>query len=538
MSALSRFRRPAPALPVWALLIYVALLLVRAPWHAVDYVFAVVFHFYILLFPGFFCLFSIFLVFAAIEVFTGVLAQGNSTPLRRVHNRFVGIKSTLAKLLKAILVLYCFSLLVAAVSENAAFGLCVVFFLALADLLSRKPAGAKTVARLASALMAAVACSAGLAVCVWILTRIPVSPPLLAIFAAFILVVRFRPGLFPSISPGTLWDNLSRNRISFVASALLIFSMYYLWIPNINRGNRVPSIGKTETIGSGAGIEFSSDGKHLFYLNKGKKSVDLIDKKTLRTESFVRVWEYPRQMAYDRERELLYVVDHGAPAKQLKVISTSPFRLSAAVTIPHDKCVQVNAVAVDYRRNRIMVGCDDSGRIFYVDRDSREVSEAGGGRRPAGVGIVRIVIQENRGRALTFGCLFGPFIYEYDLAANKVRRVKYTGYLVWETVRDSAGGRIFLSVPFRSIVAVLDEKSLRITRVIRSGFGARALAIDKKYNRLFIGSQISGLVEVYDLSSLKCLKRFYLPFPRYFLYDDKEGILYVAGSFGLTKVRI
>lgn len=534
---------------VWSLLIYVALLLARAPWPAMDYIFTFLFHAYLAGVPLFILLLVVYAFLSLLRSAVGVFAKGE---IGRAGGAFSAISraaGAVRRLLDIIFILYCFSLLVAGVSMNVAFGLCAVALLLAAGevvKISEKMNMSRHL-RIGAAAAVCVVFTACMAAGTRLLTGIPVSAPTAAIFAAWLAASYARPGLFPSfpgfpgfprITRATAWRNLSRNRYTFAAAGLLLIGMYYTWIPNLNRAPGAPEIISKKAIGGGAGIEPASDGVNIFYLNKSRKSVDLIDRRTFDIKGRVGVDIYPRQMAYDREKERLYVVDHSVRRDQMKVISTSPFRLLTTVSFPRRKCDQANAVAIDRARNRILVGCDDTGNLFFIDRTTLALTNEAVVPKPSGKGMVRIEIDSRRNRAFSFGGVTGPFINESDLAGRRRTATKFTGYLVWETARDPRTRQIFMSVPFRSIVAVLDEKSLDVTKVIRSGFGARAVAIDGKNNRLFIGAQISGLVEVYDLKTYRRLKRFYLPFPRYFYYDENEGVLYSAGSTGISRVKI
>lgn len=534
------------SLLVWSLFIYVALLLARAPWPAMDYIFTFLFHAYLAGVPLFILLLVVYAFLTRLRSAVGVFAKGEIGRAGGAFSTISRAAGAVRRLLDVIIILYCFSLLVAGVSMNAAFGLCAVTLLLAAGevvKISEKMNMSRHL-RIGAAAAVCVVFTACMAAGTRLLTGIPVSASTAAIFAAWLAASYARPGLFPlfplfpRITRATAWRNLSRNRYTFAAAGLLLIGMYYTWIPNLNRAPGAPEIISKKAIGSGAGIEPASDGVNIFYLNKSRKSVDLVDRRTFDIKGMVGVDIYPRQMAYDREKGLLYVVDHSVRRDQMKVISTSPFRLLTTVSFPRRKCNQANAVAIDRARNRILVGCDDTGNLFFIDRTTLVLTNEAVVPKPCGKGMVRIEIDSRRNRAFSFGCVFSPFINESDLAGRRRTATKFTGYLVWETARDPRTRRIFMSVPFRSIVAVLDEKSLDVTKVIRTGFGARALAIDRRNNRLFIGAQISGLVEVYDLKTYRRLKRFYLPFPRYFYYDENEGVLYSAGSTGISRVGI
>ncbi|HOX27526.1 MAG TPA: hypothetical protein PLQ76_00070 [bacterium] len=521
-----------------AMIAYALLVITRAAWGWVDYVFSVLFHLYL---AGVGVTFALFIFYYAF--FKPLSAMGRLVPMDksgRPRKKVQAIFNAAAKakaLINSLLSLYCLTILVAGLCLNPVFGLCIfVPIIAAAEAKIRTKSlrvNSLIKAEVVSLILAFISSAA-----IRLSTGVPAPNLTIALLFLYMTFGFFTDRLFFSFEKTGLWSNVTYNKIPLLAAALLLFITYFSWIPNLNKTGRPPIITSKHRIGGGAGIEFTSDGKSLIYLNKSHSSVDLINRRTLEKEATVGVFGYPRQMARDAEKKLIYIAVYGTPYRQLEIISESPFAPAAGVSFPRDICAQANAVGIDYKRNRILAGCDDSGRLFFIDR-----AEPGNPKEPIrdgpkGKGMVRIEIDEGSDRAFTFGCLLGPHINEIDLAKGRLARANLTGYLVWETLRDAPRKRIFLSVPFRSIVAVMSENDLKIKHVIKSGFGARALAIDQRGNRIFIGSQIASTVDIYDLKTLRRLSTFYLPFPRFFQYDEKERVLYAAGTKGIYKVKI
>jgi len=537
LKASARPKRKAGPAFAGVLFVYISLLLARAPWVPIDFIFDPALHLYIAGVPLLIALFAFYNAFSVLRLGGKIVQPGGGDAAGAAVAWIFNSTDAVKRLLIGIFSLYCLTLLVAALSLNPALGIYLWAVAEIAGETMRWLSGRK-LHFLIGVEMVAAGSTAAAALGIRFIAGVPLSAYPLAAFALFVIIACFFPALFPTMRMSTIWKNTVDNKFSCIAVSMLLFVMYYTYVPSLNKARPAPPIESRISVGGGAGIAPTSDGRFIVYLNKKHKSVDLIDRETLEIVRSVGVRAYPRQIAYDREKKLFYVAVHGKRYRQLEIISESPFASAGGVSLPSRYCSQANAVNVDYGRNKILVGCDDSGRLYLIDRDTlaapREPMEKG----PKGKGMVRIEIDEKTDRAFTFGCFLGPFINEIDLVKGRLSRSKLTGYLVWETVFDARSGRLFLGVPFRSIVAVVSEKTLRVERVIRSGFGARALAIDRKGNRLFIGSQIASVVDVYDLDSLKLKRRFYLPFPRYFYYDEREGALYVAGTAGLYKVRI
>ncbi len=523
------------SLLTWGLLAYIILLLAWAPWPFIDYIFSPLFHIYISSIVLFAVLYVINIVFRVLK------RTGSLVPEEKIGPAVLWIfksADAVESLLRGAFSLYCLSILVAALSLDPVFGLCALVPIAISGtaLKIMTDRGVRPAIKFFTILPVCITLFALGAESV---AGIPAKGLTISFLLIFMCVAYFKRDMLPLFIRATAWRNIVENRKAALAAGLLIFPLYFSWIPGLNSTIEAPEITQSsKKLGGGAGIELANDGVHLAYLNKKKSSVDWIDRATLEKEGTLGVFGYPRQMAYDREKGLFYVVVYGAGYKQLVVIDDTVFRQVKAVSLPHNHCAQANAVAIDRERGRILVGCDDSGKLFFIDRETLSDVEAPTESKPKGRGMVRIEIDEQADTAFTFGCFLGPFINEIDLEKGKLVRSKLTGYLIWESLRDDLGKRLFMSVPFRSIIAVISQNDLEVERVIRSGFGARALAVDRKGNRLFVGSQISSVVEIYDLETLELKSKFFLPFPRYFSYDDREGILYAAGTAGLYRIKI
>ncbi len=510
------------------MLCFIALVVLSAPWPFVDYIFAFVFN-------GIFGSVILFVVLLFAVIILSVLMKlGGVSSIglwarRQWHTAISG--------LDILFILYCLAGFTVALCLDLRLSACVLVFASISIVASEK----MTIVNkgvVANIIVSYVSPTLLFAVVLLLITGILVSLTTLVLFVTLLIAIRIYPLLNFKFGEKTLWRNIARNKFAYVFYGGAIIIMYFTWFPNINDGRGDLKISANSAIGGGAGIEFMSDGRHIVYLNKSNTSVDLVDRKTLKRVKSLAMPGYPRQLAYDRAPGRFYIAIHSVTEKQLQIISESPFEVIDALDIPPERCTQLNAVAVDTRRNLIYAGCDDTGDLFVIDRTSLEVPAAPVPPGPAGKGVVRIDIDNDHARMFVSGCLMGPFITELQPCCGLPIRYRFTGYLVWETIRDPDTRRLFQSVPLRSIVAVIDEKTLKVENVVRSGLGARALAVDPVKRRLFVGCQISGRVDVLDLDTLKLLDTFYLPFPRYFLYSTHEKALYVAGTTGLFRVEI
>jgi DNA-binding beta-propeller fold protein YncE len=104
---------------------------------------------------------------------------------------------------------------------------------------------------------------------------------------------------------------------------------------------------------------------------------------------------------------------------------------------------------------------------------------------------------------------------------------------------DESGGRIYITIPKTSEVAVIDAKSNRIIKSWRAAEAERtvSLALDATHGRLFVGARNPARVIVYDINSFQRVA----VFPTVGLmdgmfFDAARKRLYVSGGEGFVDV--
>ncbi|MFA6450043.1 MAG: hypothetical protein WCX65_11265 [bacterium] len=532
------FKNTAAAIVSWGAIIYLALIVCRAQWHFVDFLYPVLFNpflagifitFYI---AGFNAALSI--IWFLLNITVGRIKLKTARAAMSAYTRFLGFNR---HILAFILTVYGIASIAGFIAMDNILGPTALFSFALAGSavksLQKRNRIIPIQLAVAIVIFAAPICFAG------IVTKNPTFRQHF-VFIPFVAAACFWRPLFPSFRWMSARQFIYVNRHAFIVFGLILAFLvmfgWVFWWPYAGNAQAQFKIKQNTSTGAVAAIAFAKDGKHLLALNKTAYSVQLIDRDSLNITSSISTKSYPRQMAIDKEKRLFYVVVHTIKKRQFRAFSESPFKLVKTIDFPAVECDQANSINIDYKRDQIIVGCDDRSALYFIDRQTLELI-----RRDPPPSIkgftVRIEVDERNDKAFVFGCLNGPFINVVDLASGNTITSKFTGYMVWETVFDAENNRFFLSLPFRSMVAVVSEKSLQTVRTIPAGFGARTILIDKKNNRLFIGSQISNTVAVHDLRTFKRLAKFYIPGPRSLLYDDDEEALYVAGE-GVYKLKI
>ncbi len=519
----------------WLALLYTCGIILRVEWKFIDYLYPV-------LFNPFFIGFNI-LYFLVVLSFIMTAICWVSCKVRKIQapdaraNWFFRATRALKSVIAFMLTCYGLTFFAAVVCIDRVLGPAALLSFLIAGMITRKikEKGAHVLIRL----FVAIAIFTVSITCTGILTG---NPQFYQYYTYLPLVIAacFWAPLFPTLKCSSVRQLLFDNRYSLVTFGVILFFIVMfgrvLWWQGAVKMQRQYRITQNADAGVLAAISLTDDRHNLFVLNKSAYSVQLIEKDTLKTGASIPVIGYPRQMAADDSNELVYVVVHSVGNKQFMVFSENPLKLEKTIDFPSDECDQANSINIDYERNRIIVGCDDRNVLYHIDRGRLELVPSQKKYTIKGF-TVRIEVDDRTDEAYVFGCFNGPYINVVDLVSGRTKESKYTGYMVWETLFDAAGQIFFASIPFRSMVAVIDENSLETIRRIPAGFGARAIALDTKNNLLYIGSQLSNTVAVHDLKSLEYITKFYVPGPRSILYDDEEKALYIAGDglyrFGL-----
>jgi len=204
-------------------------------------------------------------------------------------------------------------------------------------------------------------------------------------------------------------------------------------------------------------------------------SVDVLDARTLRLIHSVRIAPGTRTAAVDARRGRIYILgsytdaqDSGAPDPtspgSVTVLDARDGRVLHTIDVGHAP----TALALDPR----------TGRVFVTDRDSHDVTALDGG----GGHVVT-----------TIPLATAPF----DVA------------VVPSPPRHPGAGRVFVatigSVPAGRSVVMLDARSGAGVGAANAGYGARALAVDARANRVFVATDTG--ISVLDATTGAVLRR-------------------------------
>ncbi|HOX28543.1 MAG TPA: hypothetical protein PLQ76_05240, partial [bacterium] len=376
------------------------LLIARFPQPWFDRVFFFVFH---LSFVGA----AVLAVFAL-----ALVAVRISTP------RGTAIAELISGVFAAISTLACSGLLVAAISLDPVFGVCLLSSIAAAAGCKRAAAAWKahvTFRFYAAALPPLILFYVGVRYAAG-------APPPASTIISFVIIMiagAVFPGIIPSFNKSSLWENLVAARGAMLAAGAATALCYYSWAPALNNAGGKRLHVQSARIGGGTAMTFAPDGKHIVYLNKKKLELNLVNTITLRIEKTIPFPGGPRDIDYDPATGRYYAIRYSSPKRQLEVIDTDAFKTVTAVNLPETWCSLANAVAVDSERSRALVGCDDTGQVFFVDLKHLEKPAVRARPKLSGKGLVRIEIDKKNASALTVGCLLGPYLNEIDLKTAK-----------------------------------------------------------------------------------------------------------------------
>lgn len=530
MTVSKKFKQHFPDAVAISAIIMALLIALRAPWQFVDYIFSVVFHGVMIsafLIPSLAFFYAILSPFKKAVDEVAADPEAPSPPLL-IKVSFVG--RNLGVLISSLFSIYCFAIFAAALSQNIFLAITSIAALTTAFKIQSSRENLPVRIIIAAATGCVIFSIAFLISCKALPSFIALAAiAIVSTSAAFKKIINLRRS-------GSPWKIIHDNRLLFAAAGILAIFLHISWAQAYFLKNVPELISANSSPGAGSDMVFSPDENSFVLLDKSNDSMLLLDSYTLLEKTSLQIEGYPRDIEYDVEKNIYYIAVHYSATGSIYAVTDNPAGILKKGFAAKGSCSQVNAIAIDYQNDRVLVGCDDTGEVYAVRRDTLEITgKPVAGPSPAGFGLVRIIVLPGGKEAVTTGCLLGPYMNIINLEKWKTTRSKYTGYLSWEMIRDDKRGLLYISLPLRSSVAVVDEKTLKTMRLLPAGLGARALALDEAGNRLFIGNQIASTTDVYDLETWKKTNTFYSPRPRYMLYMQKDNTLITAGSSGVFK---
>ena len=233
-------------------------------------------------------------------------------------------------------------------------------------------------------------------------------------------------------------------------------------------------------------------GGRLFTTPQANKAVDVIDLKTGRVLHTIGGFGNPHAILYSRDRNRLFVTDGGLGA--LRVFDASTYR-------------EIKSIQLELDADGI--GYDEETGFLYVSNGGDAA-----GKEYTLISIIDTAREEKIG----------------DI------RVDAPG--LEAMVIDHAGGRLYVDVPERNAIAVVDLKQRAViaTWPLTKGKGNMALALDAGHKLLYVGcrdTDVRGSILVFDAETGKELER--LPIGGWvdsLFYDRVKGRIYASAGVG------
>ncbi len=253
--------------------------------------------------------------------------------------------------------------------------------------------------------------------------------------------------------------------------------------------------------------------------------------------------------------------------------ATAPLRLVQKIPLP-DVNGRIDHMALDLAGQRLFVAALGNNTLEVIDvKTGRRIESVAGFREPQGVGYVpesnQIVVANGGDGAVTFldGSSLKPFkVIRFSGDADNVRydaarKRFYVGYGAGalgvldekggrvadvsldghpESFQlDSAAGKIFVNIPTRHEIAVVDANKLTVTATWPvSVAGANyPMALDEAYHRLLVVSRKPSRLLVYDTETGRLVSNLKTD-------DDCDDVFYdsvaqrVYASFGQGTVTV
>jgi len=147
-------------------------------------------------------------------------------------------------------------------------------------------------------------------------------------------------------------------------------------------------------------------------------------------------------------------------------------------------------------------------------------------------------ILSNPAKPLLYMSFFqrGSAILAYDLNTHKVTKRFPISYRADRMALDVRSNELLICLPVQGQILRLDADTLEKKGAYKVMNGVRAIAIDESRNVLMAGSLLTGTVALYDITSGKKLRTWYLaPWVRFISFDEAKGEAYVSSNGGLFK---
>lgn len=230
----------------------------------------------------------------------------------------------------------------------------------------------------------------------------------------------------------------------------------------------------------------------------GQGTVFVLDGATLAVKQKIDVGATaPYGLGINDKTQTLYTSNSGAGS--VSAIDLKTGKVLAEITDPAEPKAHTFKVLVDEANNRVYVSIANKvSRIWVIDGRTNTLAHV---IQDTGAITVGMAIEPETGM-LYAANQRGNEIVEIDPKSYAiVRRFPVGGDRPTQLVIDSKTRRIFVTNQGSGDVSVLDSRTGRVLRTVKTGAGALGIGFNPSNNRLYVANRMTGTVSVVNAES-------------------------------------
>jgi hypothetical protein len=236
------------------------------------------------------------------------------------------------------------------------------------------------------------------------------------------------------------------------------------------------------------------------------------------SEADAELADVPEDLAYAPERGTFFAMHSARDPSTFEGIETAaPIRsilseisadsLSRVARTPFPDLCWASCIEWSTTRQKLYIGCEIPRGLHRWDPSSGVMETAAQGRRLGDVESIALDPEPARDRLFTASLWRSPMLTEMRASDLTIQRQKWLGGANYVVAYDPAADRLFVSSFYGSRVRILDGTSLEQVGLIRTGFGARAIAIDSSRGLVLVSSVYDGILRVAETTTGRVLHR-------------------------------
>jgi hypothetical protein len=234
------------------------------------------------------------------------------------------------------------------------------------------------------------------------------------------------------------------------------------------------------------------------------------------SEADYELADVPEDLTYAPERDTFFAmhsardpftfegVETAAPIRSI-LSEISADGLERVATTPFPDLCWASCVEWSATHQKLYIGCEIPRGLHRWDPNTAAMETAAQGDRLGDVESIALDPEPARDRLFTASLWRSPMLTELRASDLTILRQKWLGGANYVVAYDQGTDRLFVSSFFGSRVRILDGSSLEQVGLIRTGFGARAIAIDSSRGLVLVSSVYDGVVRVAETATGRVL---------------------------------